>query len=124
MDLNVPFYKMSDAMKTQVYLDNLTVIFNPQALFSDGTAEYRMPPEPGAYEDVKLRFRSGRENVDEVYLVFADKRYPMEKVANDRLFDYYEHTVCHSQLSPSDNDYPQIPNKLHPHFHAHCENVT
>lgn len=93
MDLNVPFYKMSDAMKTQVYLDNLTVIFNPQALFSDGTAEYRMPPEPGAYENVKLRFRSGRENVDEVYLVFADKRYPMEKVANDRLFDYYEHTV-------------------------------
>ncbi len=93
MDLNVPFYKMSDAMKTQVYLDNLTVIFNPQALFSDGTAEYRMPPEPEAYDDVKLRFRSGRENVDEVYLVFADKRYQMEKVANDRLFDYYEHTV-------------------------------
>lgn len=93
MDLNVPFYKMSDAMKKQVYLDNLTVIFNPQALFSDGTGQYRMPPEPEAYEDVKLRFRSGRENVDEVYLVFGDKRYPMEKVANDRLFDYYEHTV-------------------------------
>lgn len=93
MDLNVPYYKMSNALKTQVYLDNLTVIFNPQALFSDGTAEYRMPPEPGAYEDVKLRFRSGRENVDEVCLVFAGKRYPMEKVANDRLFDYYEHTV-------------------------------
>lgn len=93
MDLNVPFYKMSDAMKTQVYLENLTVIFNPQALFSDGTAEYRMPPEPGAFEHVKLRFRSGRENVDEVVLVFAGQRYPMEKVANDRLFDYYEQTV-------------------------------
>lgn len=93
MDLNVPFYKMSDAMKTQVYLDNLTVIFNPQALFSDGTGEYRIPPEPKAYESVKLRFRSGRENVDEVCLVFADKRYPMEKVAGDRMFDYYEQTV-------------------------------
>lgn len=93
MDLNVPFYKMSDAMKTQVYLENLTVIFNPQALFSDGTAGYRIPPEPGAYEHVKLRFRSGRENVDEVCLVFAGQRYPMEKVANDRLFDYYEQTV-------------------------------
>ena len=41
MDLNVQFYKMSKQMKTQLYLDNLTTIFNPQALFSDGTEFYR-----------------------------------------------------------------------------------
>lgn len=41
MDINIPFYKMSKAQKTQLYMDNLTVIFNPQALFSDGTAFYR-----------------------------------------------------------------------------------
>ncbi|MDO4166805.1 MAG: glycoside hydrolase family 13 protein [Eubacteriales bacterium] len=93
MDLNVPFHKMSKALKTQVYLDNLTVIFNPQALFSDGTASFRIPPEPEAYQQVKLRFRSGRENVDEVYLVFDGKRNLMTKVSNDRFFDYYEHTV-------------------------------
>ena len=33
MDLNVHMYQMSKAMKTQLYLDNLTMIFNPQALF-------------------------------------------------------------------------------------------
>ena len=31
MDINIPFYKMSKAQKTQLYMDNLTVIFNPQA---------------------------------------------------------------------------------------------
>lgn len=93
MDLNVPFYKMSSALKTQLYMDNLTVIFNPQALFSDGTSSYRIPPEPEAYETVKLRFRAGRENVDEVVLVCGENRVPMVKVSNDRLFDYYEQTV-------------------------------
>ena len=56
MDLNVRLAKMTKAMKTQLFIDNLTTIFNPQALFSDGTAQYRIPPEPKANESVKLRF--------------------------------------------------------------------
>lgn len=93
MDINIPFYKMSKAQKTQLYMDNLTVIFNPQALFSDGTASYRNPSEPDCFEEVHLRFRTGRENVDEVILVFDVQRYTMQKVANDKMFDYYEYTV-------------------------------
>lgn len=93
MDINIPFYKMSKAQKTQLYMDNLTVIFNPQALFSDGTAFYRNPSEPDCFEEVHLRFRTGRENVDEVILVFDEQRYTMLKVANDKMFDYYEYTV-------------------------------
>lgn len=93
MDINIPFYKMSKAQKTQLYMDNLTVIFNPQALFSDGTAFYRNPSEPDCFEEVQLRFRTGRENVDEVILVFDEQRYTMQKVANDKMFDYYEYTV-------------------------------
>ena len=46
MDLNVQLYQMSKSMKTQLYIDNLTAIFNPQALFSDGTSAYRLPAEP------------------------------------------------------------------------------
>ncbi|RHV10232.1 glycoside hydrolase family 13 protein [Clostridium sp. OM05-6BH] len=84
---------MSKAQKTQLYMDNLTVIFNPQALFSDGTASYRNPSEPDCFEEVHLRFRTGRENVDEVILVFDEQRYTMQKVANDKMFDYYEYTV-------------------------------
>ena len=93
MDINIPFYKMSKAQKTQLYMDNLTVICNPQALFSDGTAFYRNPSEPDCFEEVHLRFRTGRENVDEVILVFDEQRYTMQKVANDKMFDYYEYTV-------------------------------
>lgn len=93
MDINIPFYKMSKAQKTQLYMDNLAVIFNPQALFSDGTAFYRNPSEPDCFEEVHLRFRTGRENVDEVILVFDEQRYTMQKVANDKMFDYYEYTV-------------------------------
>ena len=93
MDINIPFYKMSKAQKTQLYMDNLTVIFNPQALFSDGTAFYRNPSEPDCFEEVHLRFRTGRENVDEVILVFDEQRYTMQKVATDKMFDYYEYTV-------------------------------
>ena len=43
MDFNVRFDRMSKAMKTQLFIDNLTMIFNPQALFSDGTRLYRIP---------------------------------------------------------------------------------
>ena len=93
MDFNVRFDRMSKAMKTQLFIDNLTMIFNPQALFSDGTRLYRIPPEPKAGELTKIRFRSARENVDEVYLVCGDDRQLMDKIANDRLFDYYEGTI-------------------------------
>lgn len=103
MDLNVRLAKMTKAMKTQLFIDNLTTIFNPQALFSDGTAQYRIPPEPKANESVKLRFRTGRENIDRVVLVVcADTRIEMKKVYNDRLFDYYESTV---ELSDKMIDY-------------------
>nr|WP_249297098.1 glycoside hydrolase family 13 protein [Jutongia huaianensis] len=77
-------------MKTQLYLDNLTTIFNPQALFSDGTEFYRCPSEPDPYDRVRLRLRCARENLDAVILVFNDERIEMEKLYNDRLFDYYE----------------------------------
>lgn len=90
MDLNVQFYKMSNQMKTQLYLDNLTTIFNPQALFADGTEFYRCPSEPDPYDRVRLRLRCARENLDSVILVFNDERIEMEKLYNDRLFDYYE----------------------------------
>lgn len=90
MDLNVQFYRMSKQMKTQLYLDNLTTIFNPQALFADGTEFYRCPAEPDPYDRVRLRLRCARENLDSVILVFNDERIEMEKLYNDRLFDYYE----------------------------------
>lgn len=90
MELNMQWHQMSNSMKTQVYIDNLTVIFNPQALFSDGTESYRIPSEPQVNDYVKIRFRAGRENIDKVYFVCDGTRQLMVKTSNDRLFDYYE----------------------------------
>lgn len=108
MNLNMQWHQMTQSMKTQVYIDNLTVIFNPQALFSDGTESYRIPVEPKVNEYVKIRFRAGRENIDAVYLVYEDNRQLMEKVSNDRNFDYYESGI---QLGTERVEY---------YFEVHC----
>ena len=112
MDLNVQFYRMSKQMKTQLYLDNLTTIFNPQALFADGTEFYRCPAEPDPYDRVRLRLRCARENLDSVILVFNDERIEMEKLYNDRLFDYYETFV---QLGTE---------RVFYYFEIHCGQMT
>ena len=98
MDFNVDLHQMSNVMKTQFFIENLTMIFNPQALFSDGTSDYRIPVEPKENEKVKIRFRAGRENIDCVYLVYGEERQLMRKVANDKLFDYYQGEIqLHSE---------------------------
>ncbi len=93
MNLNVSFHKMSKTMKTQLYIDNLTTIFNGQALFSDGSSQYRIPMEPDKFDDVMIKFRSGRENLDEAYIIVDGVKIAMEKISNDRLFDYYAANV-------------------------------
>ena len=112
MDLNVGFHKMSKQMKTQLYLENLTTIFNPQALFCDGTEFYRKPVEPDVNDRVRLRFRSARENLDSVVLVFQNQRIEMEKIFNDRMFDYYEAYV---QLGSE---------QVYYYFEVHCGKIV
>lgn len=92
MGLNVTlqFHQMSKADKVRFYINNMNQVLNQDALFSDGTSEYRIPPEPQPFENVKIRFRTARDNVDMVYLVTNTERYEMTKVYDDRLFDYYE----------------------------------
>lgn len=84
------FFKLSKNEKIQIYVNHVVPLLNEKALFCDGTGEYRIPAEPMPYDKVKLRFRTGKNNVDLVYLVTDDKRYPMTKVAEDTYFDYYE----------------------------------
>ena len=63
------------------------------ALFSDGTADYCMPPEPESGESVKLRFRTAKSNVDRVYLCHGKDCTEMTPVEYTAAFDYYEITV-------------------------------
>ena len=60
------------------------------ALFCDETASYRIPMEPKAHSAVKLRFRTGRDNTDYVYVIYNQVEQKMKKVNSVGLFDYYE----------------------------------
>lgn len=93
MDLNIKFDQLSKSEKIQLYIDNMTPVLNKRALFSDGTKMFRNPSEPMPGDDVTIRFRTARENVDTVTLIWGKTRVPMEKKENDKRFDYYEAVV-------------------------------
>ncbi|MCR5202830.1 MAG: glycoside hydrolase family 13 protein [Lachnospiraceae bacterium] len=93
MDLNINLQTLSKSAKTLIYLDNLTNVFNQQAVFSDGTGNFRIPPEPEPHSDVRIRLRGGRENLSHVYIICDGEKIEMNKFSNDRLFDYYEAVI-------------------------------
>ncbi len=70
----------------------MTTQFIRRAVFSDGTAEYRSPMEPGQNEPVKLRIRVAKGNASAVVCVVGSRRLPMGVAYSDQLFDYYECT--------------------------------
>ena len=72
------------------YILQMRPILRKRALFSDGTSDYRIPPEPKAGETVKIRFRTAADNVDLVLLCHEDEKIEMRPVDRERDFDYYE----------------------------------
>ncbi len=79
--------------KIQRYMMQMRPVLFKQVLFSDGTADYRQPPEPKAGEAVTIRFRTKRNNVDAVFLCAGDQQYQMAKTETRGEFDYYSYTV-------------------------------
>lgn len=74
-------------MKVRLHLDR-------QALFCDETSEYRIPPEPDYNERVTIRFRTARDNADQVYLICGTTETKMKKRKSEGEFDYYEGIIC------------------------------
>lgn len=64
-----------------------------RAFYSDETEDYRFPCEPGAGERVTIRFRTGANGADRVFLVIGEPRVLMEKADTDGLFDYYQAVI-------------------------------
>ncbi|MBQ5426621.1 MAG: glycoside hydrolase family 13 protein [Pseudobutyrivibrio sp.] len=77
---------------------------NIQAIYSDGTAEYRTPMEPEPYDLVTIRLRVFHQEDVEAYLVSrqleAPKRLHLERTRGD--FDYYS---CDVKLSDQELRY-------------------
>lgn len=69
------------------------VYMNKNALFCDGTSDYVIPAEPGIHEKVRLRFRTARDDAQEVCLISGGEALQMQKISSGEVFDYYETKV-------------------------------
>ncbi|MDE7326636.1 MAG: glycoside hydrolase family 13 protein [Lachnospiraceae bacterium] len=72
----------------EIYRESMP--FNKAAVFSDGTASYRIPPEPMPYESVKIRIRTAHQKISEVLLCAGEKRLSMTVGKTTERFDFYE----------------------------------
>lgn len=68
-------------------------ILNRAALFSDESRNYRTPFEPEKGEQVTIRFRTAKDNVDQVFFISGSNRIAMEKACTKGIFDYYTYTT-------------------------------
>ena len=82
-------YSVYELNRIQQYIMQMRPVLKKEALFSDGTKDYRDPTEPEAGEKVTIRFRTGRNNVDIVWLCTDCEHYKMKKTESDSEFDYY-----------------------------------
>ncbi len=62
---------------------------NTEAIFADGTREYRNPWEPAPYARVRLRVRVGHGAETQVGLVTPQYTLPMQLDESGDVFDYY-----------------------------------
>ncbi len=85
------FNRFMKAEQDLQYIATMRPVFNKKALFSDMTEDYISPAEPSAYEEVTIRFRAGKNNIDRVFFVCKGVRHLMFKRYSDESFDYYTH---------------------------------
>lgn len=75
---------------------------NRDAIFSDGTREFRTPWEPKRFSRVKIRVRVGHGADTSVSLVTRDYELPMQLDDEGEVFDYYKTMI---QLSADKYEY-------------------
>ena len=64
-----------------------------EAVFSDGTREYRIPWEPKVNDQMKVRLRVARGEQAQISLIHEEERLPMTLEFSREEFDYYAVTV-------------------------------
>lgn len=91
---------------------NSVTILNFGALFTDGTPNFVKPAEPDIGDDVTIKFRTARNNVDGVDIVIGEEHFPMTLVSGTGIFDYYIYT------------FTNIREKLRYYFEVHSDRLT
>ena len=93
MNLNYYFNQLTKAEKNTIYAFTTKPLLNKHALFSDNSKYYMNPSEPELGEDVTVKFRTAKDNVDAVYVVHSGQKDLMKRCTSDKLFDYYESVI-------------------------------
>ncbi|MDA3846710.1 MAG: glycoside hydrolase family 13 protein [Vallitaleaceae bacterium] len=93
MNITIPFDQLTKHQKILAYIMLREGILDERAIHSDATKNYRIPSAPKANEPTKVRIRTGKENVDQVYLCYNNKRVLLEVERSDDLFDYYSGVI-------------------------------
>ncbi len=94
--------KVSKAQRLHRYLFNRKTLIRTEGFFSDNSKYYQIPEEPTDVDDITIRFRTVKYNVDEVFLVVNGNKKKMEIAKQDEWFDYYETIV---DAGPENLDY-------------------
>ncbi len=75
--------------QNKLYISEMRPVLNKNALFSDTTEDYLYPVEPNPYDEISVRFRAERKNIDRVFFICGDDKLLMTKESSDESFDYY-----------------------------------
>lgn len=81
---------IEEVFQKQLYILQMRLALNRNALFADETKSYRIPINPAANSKVIIRFRAERDNVDAVYLVAGNYRYNMYSYKKEGIFEFFE----------------------------------
>lgn len=87
------FNRFLKAEQQQKYMTNMRPVLNKRALFSDTTENFIKPYQPKAYDEITVRFRTAKNNIDHVFFVCKGQRDLMFFESTDENFDYYYHTI-------------------------------
>ena len=85
--MNIKVEKMTLWDKKMFYIQNMHPMMDRGALFSDETAGFRVPEEPEKNSDVRIKFRTAKNNADGVYLCMDNEEKKMNLVLSTELFD-------------------------------------
>lgn len=78
------------------YISKMRPMINKSALFFDYSEDYITPQEPSRYGFVSFRFRTAKNNVDNVFFKCNGERILMHKTFTKQEFDFYD---CTYQLN-------------------------
>ena len=76
--LSVPYKELSIAGKVLCNAELSKDILSIESIFSDETENFRIPSEPTSSDTVQVLIRTGRGNMDDVYLCYDGEKIPMK----------------------------------------------